>query len=73
MSELSGRSIAPKMRSRRKGCHLCTGEVRDLEVQYSENATARRQVQYVGELSALPETALAAAFARALARRELRR
>jgi hypothetical protein len=60
----------PEMRSRRKGCHLCTGEVR--QVPHSENATARRQVQYVGKLSTLPqaETALAAAFARALARRE---
>ena len=33
----------PEMRSRRKGCHLCTGENRTLEVQHSENATAERQ------------------------------
>jgi hypothetical protein len=64
----------PEMRSRHKGCHLCTGDNPNLEVPHSENATARLQVQYVGKLSALPhETALAAAFARALARRELRR
>jgi hypothetical protein len=54
MSELLGRSVAPKMRSRRKGCHLCTGEVRNLEVPHSENATVRQQAQYVGKLFALP-------------------
>jgi hypothetical protein len=36
----------PEMRSRRKGCHPCTGEVRNLEVQHSENAIADRQEQH---------------------------
>ena len=43
-----------EMRSRRKGCHQCAGEVRNLEVPHSENATIRRQAQYVGKLFALP-------------------
>jgi hypothetical protein len=62
----------PDVRGRRKGCNPCTGEVRNLKVQPANNATANRQPQYVGKRAALPqvETALAAAFARALARRE---
>jgi hypothetical protein len=38
------------MRSRRKGCHLCTGENRTLELQHSENATAERQAQHLRRL-----------------------
>jgi hypothetical protein len=40
------------MKSRRKGCHLCTGDIRNLEVPHSENATARRQVQHLHRLFA---------------------
>jgi hypothetical protein len=44
--------LSPDMRSRRKGCHLCTGEVRNLEVPHSDSATADRRAQHLHRLFA---------------------
>jgi hypothetical protein len=46
----------PEMRSRRKGCHPCTGDNHNLEDQQSDHATTTFQAQRLRRLFALSLT-----------------